>query len=126
MRKFGVVDTLQLISVIKFQQGQLVSAGQFLDIPSWAKYHHQWSIKGPTIAKVYCSNIPSYLAIHALRFSIINKDSDANASLSIQVHPDDAYAKNMGARTRQNRVLVCYSCRTWSLFNIRSYGKTTR
>ena len=95
MRKFfwGVVDTLQLISVTKFQKGQLGSAGQFLDILMGQILSPMVNTKANYCQK-FISNIQSCLVIHALLFfPLLTKILDANASLSIQVHPDDAYAE---------------------------------
>jgi len=61
MRKFGVVGTLQLTSVTKFQREQLVSAGQFLDILMGQISSQMVNTKANYCQK-FISNIPSYFS----------------------------------------------------------------
>lgn len=61
--------------------------------PHGAKYHHKWSIRRPTIAKSLSATSRAIWQPRSSVFPLLTKILDANASLSIQVHPDDAYAE---------------------------------
>ncbi len=93
MRKFGVVDTLQLISVTKFQREQLGSTGQFLAILMGQISSPIVNTKANLLLKVYQQHPELFGNPRSSVFPLLTKILDANASLSIQVHPDDAYAE---------------------------------